>query len=125
MEADIRALISDEAGGPATLRLGELPDPVASAGEVVVRVRACGINYPDVLIIEDRYQYRPDRPFSPGAEIAGEIETVGEGVTGLKPRDRVLALAGWGGLAEKISLPSAPVSFFYRRCLSTRRQLSS
>jgi len=73
---------------------------------VVVRVRACGINYPDVLIIADRYQYRPERPFSPGAEIAGEIESIGDGVTGLKPGDRILALSGWGGLAEKVRLPA-------------------
>jgi NADPH:quinone reductase-like Zn-dependent oxidoreductase len=70
-----------------------------------VRVRAAAINYPDVLIIEDKYQLRPPRPFAPGGEIAGEIETVGEDVHGWTVGDRVIAVTGFGGLAEKIVLP--------------------
>jgi NADPH2:quinone reductase len=98
----VKALLSHEAGGPDTLRLTELPDPVAGPGELLVRVRAAAINYPDVLIIEDKYQFKPPRPFAPGGEIAGEVEAVGEGVTGWSVGDRLIAVPGWGGLAERI-----------------------
>jgi len=105
-ENDVRALLSHEPGGPETLRLDELPDPVAGPGELLVRVRAAAINYPDVLIIEDKYQMRPPRPFAPGGEIAGEVETVGDGVEGWKVGDRLIAVPGFGGLAEKIVIPA-------------------
>jgi len=98
----MRALLSHEPGGPDTLRLSELPDPIAGPGELLVRVRAAAINYPDVLIIEDKYQMRPPRPFAPGGEIAGEVEAIGEGVEGWKVGDRLIAVPGFGGLAEKI-----------------------
>lgn len=98
----MRALLSKAPGGPETLELSELPDPTAGKGEVVVAVRACSINYPDVLIIEDKYQMRPPRPFAPGSEIAGVVESVGEGVTAFAPGDRVIATTGFGGLAEKV-----------------------
>ncbi|HUE80203.1 MAG TPA: NADPH:quinone oxidoreductase family protein [Sphingomicrobium sp.] len=98
----MRALLSEQPGGPETLRLAELPDPSPGPGELLVRVRACAINYPDVLIIEDKYQLRPPRPFAPGAEIAGEVEAVGEGVAGWATGDRVVAVPGFGGLVEKI-----------------------
>ncbi len=98
----MRALLSKQAGGPETLILDELPDPVAAAGEVVVAVKACAINFPDVLIIEDKYQFKPPRPFAPGGEIAGVVVAVGDGVTDLKPGDRVLGSTGWNGLAEQI-----------------------
>lgn len=100
----MRALLSETPGGPETLKLVELPDPVAGAGQVVVAVRACAINYPDVLIIEDRYQFKPPRPFAPGGEIAGVIGQVGEGVTGWSVGDRVVAVPGHGGLVEKVAI---------------------
>jgi len=100
----MRALLSHEPGGPETLRLDELPNPVAGPGELLVRVRAVAINYPDVLIIEDKYQFKPPRPFAPGGEIAGEVEAIGEGVEGWKPGDRLLAVTGWGGMSEKVVL---------------------
>ena len=78
----MKALLSRAPGGPETLELAELPDPVPGPGQLLVRVKACAINYPDVLIIEDKYQFRPERPFAPGGEIAGIVEAVGEGVTG-------------------------------------------
>ena len=87
--------------------MDELPDPVAGAGQVVVAVKACSINYPDVLIIEDKYQMKPPRPFAPGSEISGVVESVGEGVTDFKPGDRVLCTTGAGGLVEKIAVPAA------------------
>ena len=100
----VKALLSHQAGGPETLRLTDVPDPVAGPGELLVRVRAAAINYPDVLIIEDKYQFKPPRPFAPGGEIAGEVEAVGDGVAGWKPGDRLIAVIGHGGLAEKIVL---------------------
>ena len=102
----MRALLSHEPGGPDTLRLDEVPDPQAGPGELLVRVRAAAINYPDVLIIEDRYQLKPPRPFAPGGEIAGEVEAVGEGVEGWSRGDRVIAVTGFGGLAEKVVIPA-------------------
>ena len=90
----MKALLSLEPGGPETLRLTDLPDPVPGAGELLVRVRSAAVNYPDVLIIEDKYQFKPPRPFAPGGEIAGEVESVGEGVAGWKPGDRLISVPG-------------------------------
>ena len=84
--------------------LEELPDPKPGPGEVLLAVKACGVNYPDVLIIEDKYQFKPPRPFAPGGEVAGVIEAVGPGVTGLKPGDRVIGSTISGGMAEKLVL---------------------
>ncbi|MCW3845720.1 NADPH:quinone oxidoreductase family protein [Sphingomonas sp. LB-2] len=98
----MKALLSKAPGGPETLSLEELPDPVPGRGQVLVAVKACSINFPDVLIIEDKYQLRPERPFAPGSEVAGVVEAVGEGVTGWAPGDRVVATTGYGGLVEKI-----------------------
>ena len=98
----MRALLSTAPGGPETLTLSELPDPVAGRGQVVIAVKACAINFPDVLIIEDKYQFKPERPFAPGGEIAGIIDAVGEGVEGWRVGDRVIAMLGHGGLCEKV-----------------------
>ncbi len=103
----MKALRSHAPGGPDTLRLDEVDDPVAGPGELLVRVRAAAINFPDVLIIEDKYQMRPPRPFAPGGEIAGEVEAVGDGVEGWAIGDRLIAVPGYGGLAEKIAVPAA------------------
>ncbi|SFP46462.1 NADPH:quinone oxidoreductase family protein [Sphingomonas rubra] len=103
----MKALLSQAPGGPETLELTERPDPIPAAGQVVVAVKACAINYPDVLIIEDRYQFKPPRPFAPGGEIAGTIESVGEGVTGWSVGDRVIGMIGHGGLVEKVAVDPA------------------
>src|SRR5688500_10355972 len=103
----MRALLSHQPGGPETLQLADVPDPVAGPGELLVRIRACAINYPDVLIIEDKYQFKPPRPFAPGGEVAGVIDAVGEGVSGWEVGDRLIAYHGHGGLAEKVSVPVA------------------
>jgi NADPH:quinone reductase-like Zn-dependent oxidoreductase len=103
----VKALISAASGGPETLALTDLPDPVAGPGQLLVRVKACAINYPDVLIIEDKYQFKPPRPFAPGGEIAGIVEAVGEGVSGWREGDRLIAMIGHGGLAEKVVVPAA------------------
>ena len=105
----MRALLSEAVGGPDTLVLRDIPEPVPGRGEVRIRVAACGINYPDVLIIEDRYQFRPPRPFAPGGEVAGVVDALGQGVTGLALGDRVLAVLGWGGLAEAVIAPAVRV----------------
>jgi NADPH:quinone reductase-like Zn-dependent oxidoreductase len=102
----MKALLSHQPGGPDTLKVADIPDPVPGAGELLVRVRAAAINYPDVLIIEDKYQFKPPRPFAPGGEIAGQVEAVGEGVEGWTAGDRLIAVPGWGGLAEKILIPA-------------------
>src|SRR3954465_15530951 len=83
-----------------------MPEPVAGAGELLVRVRASAINFPDVLIIEDKYQLKPQRPFAPGGEIAGEVIGVGESVTGWSVGDRLIAALGFGGLAEQVIVPA-------------------
>lgn len=103
----MKALLSEAPGGPETLRLAEVGDPAPGPGQLLVRVRACAINYPDVLIIEDKYQFRPPRPFAPGGEIAGEVEALGEGVTGWAAGDRVIAMLGHGGLAGKVLVAAA------------------
>ncbi|WP_374575087.1 NADPH:quinone oxidoreductase family protein [Phenylobacterium sp.] len=100
----MKALLSKQVGGPETLVLEDLPSPKAGKGFAVVSVKAVGVNYPDVLIIEDKYQFKPERPFSPGGEFAGVVKEVGEGVTNVKPGDRVLGNAGWGGMAEELAV---------------------
>ena len=100
----MRAILSKTTGGPETLELSEVDDPVPGPGEVVIEVKAVGINFPDTLIIEDKYQFRPQRPFAPGGEVAGVVEALGEGVRGLRKGDRVAAMTGWGGLAERVAV---------------------
>jgi NADPH2:quinone reductase len=102
----MKAMLSKAVGGPDTLVLEEVADPVPGAGDVLIEVRACGVNYPDALIIEDRYQFKPPRPFAPGAEVAGIVESVGAGVAGLKPGDRVIGSVTAGGMAEKLVVPA-------------------
>jgi NADPH:quinone reductase-like Zn-dependent oxidoreductase len=102
----VKALLSHETGGPETLTLTDLPEPAPGPKELLVRVRACAINYPDVLIIEDKYQLRPERPFAPGGEIAGEVVAVGEGVGGWATGDRLIAVLGFGGLSEQVVVPA-------------------
>jgi NADPH2:quinone reductase len=102
----VRALLSHAAGGPETLRIEQVPDPEPGPGELLVRVHAAAINYPDVLMIEDKYQMRPPRPFAPGGEIAGEVIAVGDGVAGWSVGERLIAVTGFGGLAEMVTIPA-------------------
>src|SRR5882724_345620 len=97
----MKALLSKHPGGPETLVLDEVPEPIPGSGEVRIAVRACGVNYPDLLIIQDLYQYKPLRPFAPGAEVAGVVDAVGEGVLHLRAGDRVLMSPVRNGMAEK------------------------
>jgi len=99
----MRAVLCKEFGPPESLVLEEVPDPVAGPGQVVIDVHACAVNFPDVLIIQDRYQFKPPLPFSPGAEVAGTVSALGDGVNGLEIGDRVFASPGFGGLAERVA----------------------
>jgi NADPH2:quinone reductase len=103
----MKALLSRRAGGPETLVLEDVPESAAGPGQVKVAVRACGVNFPDLLIIQDLYQYKPPRPFIPGGEISGVVEAVGEGVDKVRPGDRVLMSPVSGGMAEKVVGPAA------------------
>ena len=100
----MQILLSRGPGPASTLELAEVPEPRPGPGEVRIAVAACAINYPDALIIEDRYQLRPARPFAPGAEVAGVVDAVGEGVSRLRLGDRVIGMPAYGGLAEKLVL---------------------
>ncbi len=106
----MRAVVSADGPGVEETRVVILPDPQAGPGEVLIRVRFCGVNYPDVLLLQDRYQIRPPRPFSPGGEIAGEVAGTGEGVTGFGAGDRVMARMGFGGMAELVAVPQHRVT---------------
>ncbi|CUH48437.1 NADPH:quinone oxidoreductase family protein [Ruegeria atlantica] len=103
----MQALLSVAPGGPDTLELTTQPDPVPGKGELLVGVKAAGVNFPDTLMIQDLYQIKPPRPFAPGGEIAGEVLGVGEGVTGFEVGDRVLALTGYGGFATQLTVKAA------------------
>ncbi len=96
----MKAVLSKTVGGPEALVIEDVATPSPGKGQVLVQVKACGVNYPDVLIIQDMYQFKPPRPFSPGGEISGIVSAVGEGVSHVKPGDRVLASTGNGGMAE-------------------------
>lgn len=103
----MKALMSIAPGGPRSLELRDVPDPVPGAGEVRIAVRACAINYPDTLVIEDKYQFRPPRPFAPGMEVAGVVEALGPEVTSPAVGSRVIAHALVGGLAERLVVRAA------------------
>jgi len=101
----MKALVCKQYGPPETLVIESLPDPVPGDGEVLVNVRAAGINFPDVLLIAGTYQVKLPPPFIPGNEAAGVVESVGAGVAGCKPGDRVIITPTGGGFAEKCVVP--------------------
>lgn len=103
----MKALRSHTPGGPGTLTLDTVADPVPGPGQVLVEVRAVGVNYPDALVIEDRYQIKPPRPFAPGGEVAGVVRALGDGAKRFAIGQRVLAAPGWGGLVELIAVDEA------------------
>ncbi len=100
----MKAVLCTQFGGPETLEVADIESPVAGPGEVVVTVKAAGLNFFDTLIIQNKYQFKPELPFSPGAEIAGEVKSVGDGVEGVKPGDRVMAYSVWGGVRAEIAI---------------------
>lgn len=108
----MKAILSKSPGKPDSLVLEDVPALEPGKGEVIVDVKAVGVNYPDVLIIQDMYQFKPERPFSPGGELSGVIKAVGEGVTKVKVGDRVMGSIGWGGMAEEAKVDEARVRPF-------------
>ncbi len=102
----MKAVLCRAFGSPADLKLEEIASPPVSAGAVKIRVRACGVNFPDVLLIQGRYQLRPPFPFSPGLEVAGDVIAVGEGVTAPGLGDRVIATMMYGGFAQEVVAPA-------------------
>ena len=103
----MRAVVCRQLGPPETLEVADVPAPSPAPGEVLVDVHGCGVNFPDTLIIEGRYQFKPDLPFSPGSEIAGTVAALGEGADGVAVGDRVMGMLGWGGFAEQVAAPAS------------------
>ena len=101
----MRAILVKALGLPDTLVMEDIPSPRPGKGEVVVTVKAAGVNFHDTLIIQGLYQQKPPLPFSPGADVAGVIKEVGEGVTGFKPGDPVIGLLRFGAFAEEVIVP--------------------
>jgi NADPH:quinone reductase len=106
----MKALLCKAWGLPDTLVVEDVADPVAGPGQAVVRVHAAGVNFPDALIIQNKYQFTPALPFVPGSECAGVVEQVGEGVMQVKPGDRVIALTASGAFAERVLADAAALT---------------
>jgi len=105
----MKAVLAKSFALPEELVLEEIPSPHAGRGELVIAVKACGVNFFDALIVQGKYQIRPALPFSPGGEVAGVVSEVGEGVTAFKEGSRVLAYTGHGGYAEQVTTEAASV----------------
>src|SRR5437660_6658130 len=103
----VKAVLCKQYGPPETLVVEELPSPRAGPGEAVVSVKAASVNFPDVLIIQNKYQFKPPLPFSPGSELAGIVKEVGPGVSGWKAGDRVIAFTTYGAFAEEVKTEAA------------------
>lgn len=102
----MKAIQCQEWGGPDKLRLVDVPKPEPKAGEVRLRVNAAGVNFPDALIIQKKYQQQPPLPFTPGSEVAGTVDALGEGVTHLQIGQRVIGFVGLGAFAEYACAPA-------------------
>src|SRR6267154_2171732 len=98
----MKAIVCKQYGPPDTLVLENLPPLKAGKGQVVISIKAAGVNFPDTLIIQNKYQFKPELPFSPGSECAGVVKEAGEGVTNVKPGNLVTALTTYGAFAEEI-----------------------
>src|SRR4051794_34173026 len=98
----MKAVLCKAYGPPDSLVVEEIASPVAGPGEAVISVKAASVNFPDVLIIQNKYQFKPPLPFSPGSEAAGVVKSVGDGVTTFGPGDRVMAFSTYGGFAEEV-----------------------
>ena len=103
----MKALVCKQFGPPESLVLEDLPSPSAGAGEVVISIKAASVNFPDVLIIQNKYQFKPPLPFSPGSELAGVVKEVGAGVSNVKPGDKVIAFTAFGAFAEEVKTEAA------------------
>jgi NADPH2:quinone reductase len=98
----MKAVLCKQYGPPESLTFEELPSPRPGPGEAVVSVKAASVNFPDVLIIQNKYQFKPPLPFSPGSELAGVVKEVGAGVSAFKPGDKVIAFTTYGAFAEEV-----------------------
>ena len=105
----MKAVLCKAFGPPEALVVEDIAVPEPGPGEVRIRVGACALNFFDTLIIQNRYQYKPDLPFSPSAELAGTIDAIGEGVEGIRAGDRVVAYSGWGAAREQVVVPAVRV----------------
>lgn len=105
----MKAIVCKSWGGPENLQLEEVPSPNAGPGQIKIAVHACGVNFADTLIIQGKYQIRPELPFSPGIEVAGEIMDTGMGVEGFQAGQRVMAIAPYGGYAQEIVVNAGSV----------------
>src|SRR5690349_22111145 len=103
----MKAVVCKQFGPPESLVLEDLPSPRAGPGEAVISVKAASVNFPDVLIIQNKYQFKPPLPFSPGSELAGVVKEAGAGVAGFKPGDRVIAFTTYGAFAEEVKTEAA------------------
>jgi NADPH2:quinone reductase len=103
----MKAIVCRQYGPPEMLVFEDLPSPRPGPGEVVVTVKAASVNFPDVLIIQNKYQVKPPLPFTPGSELAGIVKEVGEGVQGYKPGDKVIAFTSYGAFAEEVRTEAA------------------
>src|SRR5438093_311284 len=106
----MKAVLCKTWGPPDSLVVEDVPSPAPGKGQLLVSVKASGVNFPDVLLIQNKYQFKPELPFSPGSEIAGVVRQVGEGVHGFMPGDRVMAHIRWGGYAEEVVVDEALVT---------------
>src|SRR4051794_5576330 len=105
----MKAMLCTRFGGPDDLEFSDLPDPAPASGEVVVAIKAAALNFFDTLLIAGKYQVKPPFPFSPASEFAGVVESVGPGVGGLAPGDRVLGYGGFGAARQKIAVAAQRV----------------
>jgi len=105
----MKAVVCKNWGAPETLEIMDLPDLTPNFGEVTIKVKAAGVNFPDVLIIQNKYQFKPELPFTPGSELSGEVLAVGDGVTHLKKGDKVIAFIGYGAFAQQVIAPANAV----------------
>src|SRR5437660_10945646 len=102
----MRAVLCKAYGPPKSLVIEDVPPLDAGPGEVVVSAKAASVNFPDVLIIQNKYQIKPPLPFSPGSEVAGVVKAIGDGVDGVKSGDKVMAVTTYGAFAEEVKTPA-------------------
>lgn len=105
----MKAIVCREYGPPESLVVEDVPSPTPGPGDVIISAKAASVNFPDVLIIQNKYQFQPPRPFSPGSEVAGVVKAIGDGVDSVKPGDRVMAFTTYGAFAEEVKTPATRV----------------
>lgn len=102
----MKAVLCENWGLPDTLRIAELADVIPGPGQIAIDVKAAGVNFPDVLIIQNKYQFKPELPFTPGSELSGVVRALGDGVTNAKVGDKVIAFLGHGAFAQQVLVPA-------------------